>query len=134
MNEATETKQSRGRLGWVVIGAILGAAITLVVVVLRGNPAPASNEAVIRAVVKQELNAIDFKSLARQGVLEAIREDQQRAEADAVTADSGNTVIGPQLPKLTAQPQISGVQVPLGNNILGDKNAPVVMIEYSDFQ
>ena len=134
MNEETKIppRHDYRILGVFLLGALIGSLVIFGVTSLRETRSVDSTA--IRAAVRDELRAIDIKDMVRQGALEAIREDQQRAEADAVTADSGNTVIGPQLPKLTAQPQVSGVQVPLGNNILGDKNAPVVMIEYSDFQ
>ncbi len=120
MIEKTESKRGGGRLGWFALGAILGIVIALGVMMARGKIAPSDNEATIRAVVQQEISAIDFKGLAKQGVHEALREDQQQAG------------IMPTEP--APQAQQVGVQVPLGDNILGDANAKVTLIEYSDFQ
>ena len=138
MNETSETRRERSGLGLFALGVILGAAVALGVVMARGGVVPATNEAAIRAVVKQELSAIDFKSLARQGALEAIQEDQQQAgiasAAPAKPALAG-PIQGPAAPTRASQASAQvDAQVPLGNNIIGEPNAKVTIIEYSDFQ
>ena len=133
MNEVTETKQDRSKLGWFALGIILGAVIAMGVMTMRGGLATASDEAAIRAVVQQELGKVDFKSLAKQGALEAIREDQQQAGITSVQVTPSGPIQGPVAPTPALQAQ-AGVQVPLGNNILGEASAKVTIIEYSDFQ
>lgn len=133
MTETIEKKQDQNRLGWFAIGAILGAAIAIGVVMMRGGAAPATNDAAIRAAVKQELAAIDFKSLVKQGALEAIREDQQQAGIAPEQPAPVGPIQGPAAFIPAQQPQAGG-QVPLGNNILGESSAKVTVIEYSDFQ
>ena len=115
VEETTQTHQTNGSrpLGWFALGIVLGAAIMLAVMTIRGATGTTTSidAATIRTIVRDELNAA-LKETSAQG--------SQSPSNSAASADSPATT--------------QKVNVPLSNNIVGSANAPVTMIEYSDFQ
>ena len=126
-------KKHSGPLGWFSLGAILGAVIAVGAMTFGG----ANRQA---ASVQPDVAAV--REAARQGANEAIAaeatrttlEMAQAAQTDATTQTAQPTqaakLIGPEKPP--AQNSATNVTIREAN-VLGKANAPVTIIEFSDF-
>ena len=117
MQDENTAQRNKAPLRWFTLGVIVGAAILLGIVVIRGatgsatSSASAANAATIRAIVREEVSA---------------------ALKDAGTPRNMDTSSG-VAPAIAPVAQAK-VDVSIGKNIIGDTSAPATVIEYSDFQ
>lgn len=105
VSEPSRTIADRSALGWFALGLMLGLGMMLAVMLVRGSTTAGLDATVVRSIVREEVRNALEETASRPNPVAQL-------EATAVPAD----------------------EVPLGDNILGDPNAPVTMIEYSDFQ
>ena len=130
MNATEPPKRSGGPLGWFSLGAILGAVIAVGAMTFAGggNKQPALNEVAIREA-------------ARQGANEAIAAEATRSTAEVAVAEQSSLpnqpaptkkILGPEKPPAVAAAGASNVTI-RDANVLGQANAPVTIVEFSDF-
>jgi protein-disulfide isomerase len=122
-------KNEKGGLGLFVLGLVLGAIITASAMTLRsGAPATSASTAI---------DAATLREAARQGAATAIAEQQQDALAEGSIGNSTNTtgtnnakVLGPEKPPTDGTLQNVALRPA---NVMGAANAPITIVEYSDF-
>lgn len=119
----TDRQQDRTLISKFALGVLIGVAGTYIVMAILSAARPATPPSVdIKAV----------REAAKQGVAEAIQEDRRNAiDLSEPTPIAAASVSEPVEPALAIGPQNVAIRA---HNTLGDANAPVTMIEYSDFQ
>lgn len=106
---------SRAPVGWFAFGILVGAALATGLLVF-GN--------FLRAPAAQAYSLDDIRAAAKQGAQSAIAEELAAAQ------DS----IGPTAPQAqAAQPPVQNIAL-RSPNVMGNANAKITIIEYSDFQ
>ena len=128
-------KRNGGPLGWFSLGAILGAVIAVVAMSFGGganrqtaSTAPLS-EAAIREAARQGANEA-IAAEATRTTLEMAQAVQTDAIAQAAQPTPALKIIGPEKPP--AETSASNVTIREAN-VLGKANAPVTIVEFSDF-
>ena len=128
-------KRSGGPLGWFSLGAILGAVIAIAAMSFGGGAnrqtaTPATlNEAAIREAARQGANDAIAAEAART-TLEMAQAVQVDATAQAAQPKQPVKIIGPEKPP--AETSANNVTI-RDANVLGKANAPVTIVEFSDF-
>jgi protein-disulfide isomerase len=122
-DRAETSNNASGKLGVFVLGLVLGAVIAISALTMTTRSSAT-------APATQTLDAQAVREAARQGAATAIAEQQQVAVADAESNTNSTKVLGPAKP-----PADNGLQnVALREaNVLGEANAPITIVEYSDF-
>jgi protein-disulfide isomerase len=134
---STPTANSRASLGTLLLGMLIGGAITFALTSFGSRSATLPAQPIAAQPVAQTLSEATIREAARQGAATAIAEIPSRPVQPAANA-------APQSAAQAPQPQVGPAEQPATEqvfnvssrdlNSIGSTDAPVTVVEYSDFE